>query len=358
MTCVSGSADNCGDWCRDGFVYGGVFRLRGPTLTRGRAIAGLATASITAAAFTRPARAADKVRFLSSWFAEAEHGGYYQAKATGLFEKAGLDVDIKMGGPQVNALQLLTGGDCDITIGYDIATLSAVAHGLPVITVAASFQHDLQGIMAHADVKTLAGLKGHKLLMSTSAHATFWPWLKQHYGFTDEMAAAYTFNLQPFFTDPTVAQQANVTTEPFQAQKNHVPINYFWLAKYGYPTYGSTIITTQPFLKQNPTVVARFVHAVMEGWKSYLINPGPGNALIKTDNPNMEDDQLAYTLGQLKSLGVVTGGDAGKSGIGTMTEGRWKQTRDFLVQSGLLADNADWKSAFTLSYLPSARVMA
>jgi NitT/TauT family transport system substrate-binding protein len=63
-------------------------------------------------------------------------------------------------------------------------------------------------------------------------------------------------------------------------------------------------------------------------------------------------------LGQLKTLGVVTGGDAAKSGIGTMTEGRWKQTRDFLVQSGLLADNADWKSAFTLSYLPAPRVMA
>src|SRR3954467_14814998 len=53
------------------------------------------------------ANAADKVTFLTSWYAQAEHGGFYQAKAAGIYEKAGLDVTIKMGGPQVNGLQLL-----------------------------------------------------------------------------------------------------------------------------------------------------------------------------------------------------------------------------------------------------------
>ena len=47
-----------------------------------------------------PAKAADKVTFLTSWYAQAEHGGFYQAKAAGLYEKANLDVTIKMGGPQ------------------------------------------------------------------------------------------------------------------------------------------------------------------------------------------------------------------------------------------------------------------
>ena len=45
-----------------------------------------------------PASATDKVTFLTSWFAQAEHGGFYQAKATGLYERAGLDATIKMGG--------------------------------------------------------------------------------------------------------------------------------------------------------------------------------------------------------------------------------------------------------------------
>ena len=98
------------------------------------------------------ASATDKVTFLTSWFAQAEHGGFYQAKATGLYEKAGLDVTIKMGGPQVNGMQLLLAGETDFMMGYDLQVLKAIEQGLPVTTVGTSFQFDLQGMMTHDDV--------------------------------------------------------------------------------------------------------------------------------------------------------------------------------------------------------------
>jgi len=62
------------------------------------------------ALWSASALAADKVTFLTSWFAQAEHGGFYQAKATGLYEKAGLDVTLKMGGPQVNGVSRIFTG--------------------------------------------------------------------------------------------------------------------------------------------------------------------------------------------------------------------------------------------------------
>src|SRR5271168_1812772 len=127
----------------------------------------LATALACSLAAGR-ANAADKVTLLTSWFAQAEHGGFYQAKATGLYEKDGLDVTIKMGGPQVNGMQLLLGGNADIIMGWDFQVLSGVAKGLPVITVATSFQKDLQGMMTHADVKDLGDLKGKTILSASS----------------------------------------------------------------------------------------------------------------------------------------------------------------------------------------------
>jgi NitT/TauT family transport system substrate-binding protein len=96
------------------------------------AILGLALWSTTACG-------ADKATFLTSWFAQAEHGGFYQAKATGLYEKAGLDVTLKMGGPQVNGVQLLLAGETDFMMGYDFQVLKMLEQGLPVITVATSF---------------------------------------------------------------------------------------------------------------------------------------------------------------------------------------------------------------------------
>ena len=93
------------------------------------------------------AAALDEVSYGTNWLAEAEHGGFYQAKATGLYEKAGLDVTIKMGGPQVNALQLLLAGETDIMMGYDIQVLKALEQNIPITTIAASFQFDLQGVV-------------------------------------------------------------------------------------------------------------------------------------------------------------------------------------------------------------------
>src|SRR5262245_42584340 len=109
-------------------------------------------ASMTA--FAPAASAADKITFLTSWYAQAEHGGFYQATATGLYEKAKIDATIRMGGPQVNAMQLLLAGEVDVIMGYDIQALKAVEQGLPVVTVGTSFQYDLQGMLTHDDVKT------------------------------------------------------------------------------------------------------------------------------------------------------------------------------------------------------------
>ena len=49
-------------------------------------IISLATVALGAASLSSAALAADKVTFITSWFAQAEHGGFYQAKATGLYE--------------------------------------------------------------------------------------------------------------------------------------------------------------------------------------------------------------------------------------------------------------------------------
>src|SRR5215470_18641732 len=145
----------------------------------------VAAAVLAAAWFSSAALAADKVTFITSWFAQAEHGGFYQAKATGLYAKAGLDVTLKMGGPQVNGMQLLLGGETDVMMGYDLQVLKALEQGIPVVTIGTSFQYDLQGMMTHADVSGLSALKDKTILVATSGRATWWPWLKAKYKYTE-----------------------------------------------------------------------------------------------------------------------------------------------------------------------------
>ncbi len=302
-------------------------------------------------------RADDHVTLLTSWYAQAEHGGFYQAVATGIYKKYGLDVTIRMGGPQVNGLQLLAGGQADFILGYDFQVLSAVEAKIAVTTVAASFQFDPQGMLTHDDVKTLADLKGKIILVAGSGRTSWWPWLKSKYGYNDAQARPYTFNLQPFYADRDVAMQAYPTSETFQADAAHVKTHFFLFADAGYPPYNTTIVTMRDTQKNRPELVARFVKASMEGWKSYLGDPTPGNALIKKDNPQMSDAQLAYGVTQMKKLRLVTGGDAATLGIGAMTDARWKRTYDYMVSAGLLKSDTDYRNAYTLKFVDTLKVM-
>ncbi len=306
-----------------------------------------------------PAHAADKVAFLTSWYAQAEHGGFYQAKATGLYDKEGLDVTIKMGGPQVNGMQLLLGGEADIMMGYDFQVLSGLAKGLPVITIATSFQKDLQGMMTHDNVKDLGDLKDKTILIATSGRTTWWPWLKHRFGYTDAQTQPYTFNLQPFFANNNVAQQAYPSSEPFQAMQNHVPVKYFLFADYGYPPYGTTMVTTTKFVAEHPDAARRFVKASLEGWKSYLKgDPAPGNQLIQADNPKMSAEQIAFGIKRLNELQMLDGGDAKTMGIGIITEQRFKATYDLMVAADLLPKDTDWKKAFTTQFVKDLKITA
>jgi len=301
--------------------------------------------------------AQDKVTFLTSWYAQAEHGGFYQAVADGTYRKHGLDVTIKMGGPQVNGMQLLAAGQAEFIMGYDLQVMKSVEQGLPVTTVATSFQKDLQGLMTHEDVSGLAALKGKTILVSTSGRPTWWPWLKARYGYTEEQARPYTFNLQPFFADANTVQQAYPSSEPYQAAKAGVKTKFFLFADDGYPPYGTSIVSTNKLVAEKPELVQRFVRASIEGWKAYLANPAAGNVLIKRDNPKMDDEQIAFAIQRMKELKVFDGGDAATLGAGVMTDARWKQTYDFMVSAGLLKPEVDWKKAYTTQFVKNLKVM-
>ena len=291
--------------------------------------------------------AAQSVTVMTSWFAQAEHGGFYAAKALGLYDEEGLDVTIKMGGPQVNGMQLLLAGESDFIMGYDLQVLKAREQDIPLVAVGTSFQFDLAAIMAHPDVKTLGDIGDRTILIGSSSHSTFWPWMKVEYGYTDSQIRPYTFNLQPFFVDDSVVQQAYVTSEPFQAQQQGEDVNVFLLADSGYPPYGGIIVTTDQYVADNPETVEKFVRATMKGWLAYLEDPAPADKLIQADNSKMTDEQLAYSIKQLKERGAVTGGDAATLGAGIMTDARWKKTYEFMRQTGLLEKDIDYKAAFT-----------
>jgi NitT/TauT family transport system substrate-binding protein len=320
----------------------------------GRIAAALVAFALTGTAF---AQAPQKLVFLTNWFAQAEHGGFYQAIAEGLYRKHGLDVTVRMGGPQVNGMQLLLAGQADLFMGYDIQVLLGRQENLPLVTVAASFQKDPAVLIAHPDVAKIEELRGRPIFISSASNTTFWPWLVARFGFADDQKRPYSFSVQPFLADRRSATQGYATSEPFLVAKAGVKPTVFLLADLGYPPYAQTVVATEGFLAKNGDAVQRFIRATAEGYRSYLANPAPANALIRKANPEMTEDLLAFGVKAIQSHGIVAGGDAAKQGIMTMTDARWKQTFDFMVGAGLLKPNVDYRKAYSLDYVRDVKVL-
>ncbi|HEX2390634.1 MAG TPA: ABC transporter substrate-binding protein [Casimicrobiaceae bacterium] len=309
------------------------------------------------AAVSVAAQPLQKLVFTTDWLAQAEHGGFYQAVAEGTYRKYGLDVQIRMGGPQVNGLQLLAAGQVDIAMADALQVLSAVEQSVPLVAFAATFQKNPTVIISHPGAKRLEDLKGKPIAIGAASNTTFWPWLRQKYAFTDAQKRPYGFSVQPFLADRTLSQQGFATSEPFSIEKGGVRPVVFLLADFGYPPYSEALVVTRTTLAKRTDALERFLRASAEGWRSYLANPQPGNALIKAGNPEMTDELLAYGVRKLVEHGIVTSGDARKFGLLTMTDARWQATIEFLRAAGLAKAGADYKSAYTLDLVKAVRVV-
>src|SRR6266851_2592138 len=140
-----------------------------------------------------------------NWHPQADFGGYFAAKAEGLYEKAGLDVTLKPGGPQLNIHQLLAAGQVDFVMGTSVRTMVIRNQGIPIVAVGPFYR-------------------------------------------------ALTL-------DKTAASQGYVTEDGFAFKKLGMAGKSLWLADFGWNPYSSTLDTTDRFIAEKPRVVEAFLKA-------------------------------------------------------------------------------------------------
>ncbi len=305
-----------------------------------------------------PALALDEIKFGTNWLAEAEHGGFYQAVADGTYEKFGLDVTIKQGGPQAANSALLMADKIQFYMrGNLVGSFSALEQEIPLIEVAAIFQKDPQVLIAHPDAPVesfgdLANLP--TIFMAKDLFSTGFQWMKGAYdGFRDEQIRPYTFNPAPFLADPMSAQQGYITSEPYAIEREGgFKPKLFLLADAGYNTPSTMIEAKTDFVENNPDIVQRFVDASIIGWYTYLYGDNAaGNELIKQHNPEMTDGQLEFTIAKMLEYGLVDSGAAVDGGIGCIYAEQVRSFHSKMVEAGAVRADIDPEQAFTTRFV-------
>jgi NitT/TauT family transport system substrate-binding protein len=324
-----------------------------------RAALGLGSATPMLVALARRPRAQtlDRLSFHTDWRAQAEHGGYYQAVAAGIYKRHGIECDLRQGGPSLNISQLLLAGRVDMVMSNSFEAFTYVRENAPFFTIAAIFQKDPQVLIGHPDsgFTSFERLKGRTLLIGNGGRVTYWPYLRRKYDLSDSQLRPYNFNMAPFLADPNAVQQGFLSSEPYSIEQAiGKPPEVMLIADAGFTAYQTTIAISRKLASEKGELIQRFVDATLEGWTQYL-KGGPAteaaNAAIKQANPEQTDARIAYAIEVLNKHGIVMSGDALTGGIGAMSDARWQGFYDSMVDVEVLPKGLKVKDAYTLDFV-------
>jgi len=287
----------------------------------------------------------------TDWFPQAEHGGFYQALARGFYREAGLNVDVRAGGPGSHVRLRVARGDADFGLLRSDDTAMAVSQGLPLVLVAASLQHDGEALLVHADspVHDFADLDGQTLMAPLSM--VWVSYIQKKYDVAFNLVPT-SYGLASFFADPGLVRSCYLTSEPFLAQERGVSVRTLPLIDADYDAYAG-IVARRELARNSPELVRAFVAATLRGWEDYLSgDPTPANTLILERNPQMSQGQLDYSRAALLEHSLVSGFPEKGECIGVIDLERIQREIDRLREFDALAKPLSAEDIATSEFLP------
>ena len=270
-----------------------------------------------------------------NWFAEAEHGGVYQAAIDGTYEQAGFDVEIRPGGRSAPIAAEVVLGRADFAIANADDVVLFRAAGSDIVALMAAMQDHPRCIMVRTDapMKSWEGLKG--MTLQRQEGQGFVEFLRARGVLNGVQEVPYHGSVSNLVTDPNIAIQAYSFAEPFLAKEAGVEVRTWMVSDLGWNPYSSVLVTRGDLIRSKPELVDAFVKATQKGWRNYITDPTLGNKSVLAANQHgMTSDALQF--GSKALVDLAKPGDMSLDQVGLMTMDRWKALVDQMVEIKLI----------------------
>ena len=318
---------------------------------------GLAVVALIAAlGGSAHAQPLQRLVFATDWLAQAEHGGFYQAIAEGTYAKYGLDVQIRMGGPAGQRTAAAGRGAARHRDGRRLQVMSAIEQEVPVVAIGATFQKNPTVLIAHPGVNRIEDLKGKTDCDRRSEQYDVLAGCGKNTGSPTARSGRTASPFSRFSPTDVVAARFRDVGAVLDREGRRAA-GRAAAGRLRLPALCRSPRRDARDARREDGTLERFIRASAEGWRSYLAKPAPGNALIRQANPQMSEELLAYGVRKMVEYGIVTGGDARRFGLLTMSDARWQATIEFLRSVGLTKPGVDYRRAYTLDLVKAVRVV-
>jgi NitT/TauT family transport system substrate-binding protein len=282
----------------------------------------------------------DKLTYRLKWLFNASVLGDLYAREMGIFQKAGLDVTVKEGGPERDAIRELELGYADFGVASADQVIRARSKGSPVVVLAQLFQVNPLQWVYRPDRVTISGvndLKGRIVGVTFGGNdETIMRTLLASGGLSESDVRIHSvrYDLTPFYRRKAdlwpvyVNSQGPIIREKLNQAGEQVA--FFDPSAHGVRFVANSVVTSERMVREHPDTVRRFVQALLKGWEDGFKLENAEAALTmlarfdkNTPRPILEK-QLAMTRELVKPADTIA--------IGTFDVDAWKQTEQIMLQ--------------------------
>lgn len=234
----------------------------------------------------RVAPALAPLSFQLDWAFNAQFAGLLIAQAKGLFETAGLQVEIRAWNDGLNVIDAVTSGTADMACAEQNLIISAQAAGAPIRAVATMLQSSPYGLMTMPGVplEDLTDLAGARVGVHVDGVKVM-ELIKGVNGLTDMeiVEIPYTSKFARVVSGEFAAVQCYVINEPMGVSAAYgVEPTVLKLSEFGFLSTAQTIVASERLLRDRPEAVRAFLAATFEGW-AWALDNKPQSASIIVD---------------------------------------------------------------------------
>lgn len=304
--------------------------------------------------------AVEKVTYRLKWLINASTAGDVFADRQGFFSREGLDVTVKPGGPERDAIRELELGYAHFGVASADQVIRALAKGASAVVIAQLFQvNPLQWIYRADDlsITKIQDLTGRKVGITYGGNdETIMRAMLAASGMNERQVnlIGVRYDYTPFF-------QKRVPIWPVYRNTQGVYLSdkltrageraaFLNPSEHGIQFVANSVVTSQQMIDQHPAMVQRFIRALMSGWQAAMDLENE-SVVVRTLGEYDRDTSEAVLHRQLTITRQMIQPDP-HVGLGHIDLAAWRQTERIMVQQKLIPGPVNVTEKLNPQYLP------
>ena len=281
----------------------------------------------------------EEVNYRLKWLFNISVVGDIWADAHGNFERNGLKVNVKAGGPEKDAIKELEIGHAQFGVASADQVIRAVSKGSPIVVLAQLFQVNPLHWIYRPDrtpLTTPQDLKGKTIGVTYGGNdETIMRALLARYNISENEVKLFSvrYDFTPFYKGevdfwplyrnaqaPIIGAKLSAAGEKFDLMSP---------GRLGIQFVANSVVTTEKMLTERPETVKRFMQALIQGWEEALDPQNKDKAIATVLKYNQETPETIVRQ-QLPATRILMLPSAGLK-FGQIDTAAWKQTEAIML---------------------------